>query len=365
MTPIPLAVRNPLEEKIMEKDMKRLSGSIDRRDFLKLSGILSVGLTAAAALPASAEAVKFDRKLYKVSETRLAMGTFVSMTLLHASRDQAEIAIGKAFEEIDRLTRDMNRFDRTTAVALLNREGRLTDVPPDMANVVKRALAHHKISNGAFDISVKPVVDLFKDKFSGKKPSPPTGKEVRKALKLVDASRIQLEGNSILLKKPGMGITLDGIAKGYIVDKASDALSEHGIENYLINAGGDIRTSGRRQDGKPWTIAVQDPHKKRQYPDTIKLTDGAIATSGNYEVYFDREKMFHHIVNPQNGFSPNASASVSILAKTAMDADALSTSVFVMKPEKGIRFVNSLPGCECLVVGKGDRKIRSNGWHPS
>jgi thiamine biosynthesis lipoprotein len=351
-----------MEETLMEKNIKRLSEGMDRRNFLKLSGILGIGLTAAAAIPASAETVKFDRKLYKVSQTRLAMGTFVSMTLLHTSRDQAETAMGTAFEEIDRLTRDMNRFDQSTAVAQLNREGRLADVPPDMANVVKRALAHHRISNGAFDISVKPVVDLFKSRFSGKKPAPPTQKEMREALKLVDASRIQLAGNSILLKKPGMGITLDGIAKGYIVDKASDALSGHGIENFLINAGGDIRTSGRRQDGKPWTIAVQDPRKKQRYPDKINMLDGAIATSGNYEVYFDREKMFHHIVNPANGFSPNASASVSVLAKTAMDADALSTSVFVMRPEKGIRFVNSLPKCECLVVSKGNRKMRSAGW---
>jgi thiamine biosynthesis lipoprotein len=351
-----------MEETIMENDMKRLSGGIDRRDFLKLSGILGVGLTAAATIPASAEAVKFDRKLYKVSETRLAMGTFVSMTLLHTSRDQAGEAIFSAFEEIDRLTRDMSRFDRSTAIAQLNREGRLVDVPPDMANVVRRALSHHRISNGAFDISVKPVVDLFKNRFSGIKPSPPTEMEMREALKRVDASCIQLAGNSILFKKPGMGITLDGIAKGYIVDKASGALSEHGIENYLINAGGDIRTSGRRQDGKPWTIAVQDPSKKQRYPDKIKMTNGAIATSGNYEVYFDREKMFHHIVNPLNGYSPNASDSVSVMAETAMDADALSTSVFVMRPKKGIRFVNSLPGCECLVVGKGNRKMRSAGW---
>lgn len=346
----------------MEKNNRRLSDRMDRRNFLKLSGILGIGLTSAVAIPVSSEAVKFDRKLYKVSETRPAMGTFVSLTLLHPSRDQAEMAIGNGFEQMDRLTRDMNRFDQSTALAQLNREGRLADVPPDMANVVRRALAHNSISNGAFDISVKPVVDLFKSRFSGKKPSPPTNKEMRDALKLVDASRIQLTGNSILLKRPGMGITLDGIAKGYIVDKASEALSEHGVENYLINAGGDIRTSGRRQDGKPWTIAVQDPRKKQRYPDKIRMTDGAIATSGNYEVYFDREKMFHHIVNPANGFSPNASASVSVLAETAMDADALSTSVFVMRPEKGIRFVNSLPGCECLVVSTGNRKIRSNGW---
>ncbi len=347
----------------MEKNMRQLSDGIDRRNFLKLSGMLGLGLTAAVAIPASAQAVKFDRKLYKVSETRVAMGTFVSMTLLHTSRDRAQEAMGGAFEEMDRLTREMSRFDQSTAIAQLNREGHLADVPPDMANVVGRALAHYKISNGAFDISVKPVVDLFKNGFSGKRPSPPSEKEMAEALKLVDASRIQLKGNSILFKRPGMGITLDGIAKGYIVDKASDALSGLGIENFLINAGGDIRTAGHRQDGKPWTIAVQDPSKGQHYPDKIKMTNGAIATSGNYEVYFDREKMFHHIVNPRNGFSPNASNSVSILAKTAMDADALSTAVFVMQPEKGIRFVNSLPGCECLLlVGKGNRKIRSAGW---
>ena len=338
------------------------SDGMDRRNFLRLSGILGVGLAATAAIPSSAEAVKFDRKLYKVSETRLAMGTFVSMTLLHTSRDQAEKAIGTAFEKIDRLTRDMNRFDQTTAIAQLNREGRLADVPPDMARVVRRALAYHRISKGAFDISVKPVVDLFKDNFSEKKPNYPTGKEIREALELVDASNIHLEGSAIVLKKPGMGITLDGIAKGYIVDMASEILSKHHIENYLINAGGDIRTMGSRQDGKPWTVAVQDPRKKQQYPDKIHMTDGAIATSGNYEVYFDREKMFHHIVNPLTGFSPNASTSVSVLAKTAMDADALSTSVFIMRPERGIRFVNSLPRCECLVVKKGNRKMHSAGW---
>ncbi len=358
----PLAERKQMEESIMEKNLRQLSDGIDRRHFLKLSGMLGLGLTAAVAIPASAEAVKFDRKLYKVSETRLAMGTFVSMTLLHTSKDQAQEAMGKAYEEIDRLTLEMNRFDRTTAVGQLNREGRLKDVPPDVSNVVRGALSHYRISSGAFDISVKPVVDLFRDKFSGKKPTRPSEREMREALKLVDASHIEVMGNSILLKKPGMGITLDGIAKGYIVDRAGDILAGDGIENYLINAGGDIRTSGRRQDGRPWTIAVQDPNKKHHYPDMIKMTDGAIATSGNYEVYFDREKLFHHIVNPQNGFSPITCSSVSVLAETAMDADALSTSVFVMGPRKGVHFVNSLPKCECLLVEKGNRKISSAGW---
>lgn len=337
-------------------------GPMNRRSFLKLSGILGIGIASATAIPTWAEAVRFNRKLYKISKTRLAMGTFVSMTLLHPSRDQAEDAMGEAFFEIDRLSRSMSRFDETTAVTQLNREGFLKDVPPEVGEVVKRALEYYRISNGAFDISVKPVVDLFKERFSKGKKMPPTEGELREALRLVNASNIEFEGSSLRFKHPGMGITLDGIAKGYIVDRASHVLAKHRIKNHLINAGGDIRTMGHRRDKQPWTIAVQDPQKKKHYPDIIHMTDGAIATSGNYEIYFDKEKMFHHIINPNTGLSPDESTSVSVLAETAMDADALSTSVFVMNPERGTRFINSLPKCESLVVAKGNRKIKSSGW---
>ncbi len=348
----------------MEKQdfFNHTSGPINRRSFLKLSGILGIGLASTTAIPTWAEAVRFNRKLYKISKTRLAMGTFVSMTLLHSSRDQAEDAMGEAFFEIDRLSRSISRFDETTAVAQLNREGFLKDVPPEVSEVVKRALKYYRVSNGAFDISVKPVVDLFKEKFSQEQKMPPTEAELQEALRLVNASNIEFKGSSLRFKRPGMGITLDGIAKGYIVDRASQVLAKHRIKNHLINAGGDIRTMGHRRDKKPWTIAVQDPQKKKHYPDIIHMTDGAIATSGNYEIYFDKEKMFHHIVNPSTGLSPDESTSVSVVAETAMDADALSTSVFVMNPERGTIFINSLPKCESLVVAKGNRKIKSAGW---
>ena len=335
---------------------------MDRRNFLKISGMLGMGLGAAAVLPLSAEAIKFNRELHKVTKTRLAMGTFVSMTLLHGSRDQAQQAMGEAFEEIDRLTREMSRFDSATAVAHLNRQGTVRDVPPEVSAVVKRALEYYGISNGAFDISVQPVVDLFKDSFASGRGTPPTRARLESALKLVNAADIKMSGRDIQFRKEGMGITLDGIAKGYIVDRASEILASHKISNHLINAGGDIRTMGHKKNGKPWTVAIQDPQKKKAYPDIIQMTSGAIATSGNYEVYFDREKMFHHIINPATGFSPDTSSSVSVLARTAMDADALSTTVFVMSPERGIRFINALPETECLIVEKDKRKMASAGW---
>ena len=336
--------------------------TMNRRSFLRLSGMLGLGVASAGVLPVSAEAVKFNRKTYKVSKTRLAMGTFVSMTIIHPSRDKAEEAMALAFDEVSRLTGLMSRFDQATGVAQLNREGYIRDLPPEVIEVVEKSLYCYQLSSGCFDISVKPVVDLFMQKFGDGKNTPPTNTELAHALTLIGSDKIELKGRNIRFKKPGMGITLDGIAKGYIVDKASKLLTGHKIENHLINAGGDIRTVGSKGDKKPWAVAVQDPKKKGHYPDVIRMTDGAIATSGNYEVYFDREKMFHHIVDPHTGLSPELSASVSVRANTATDADALSTSVFIMDPKKGTGFIDSNPGCECLVVARGGKIFKSAGW---
>lgn len=336
--------------------------SMNRRSFLKFSGLLGLGAASAGLVPITAEAVMFNKKLHKVSKTRVAMGTIVSMTLIHPSKDEAEEAMGRAFQEIDRLTGLMNRFDRATAVGQLNREGFLKDIPPEVAQVVGRALDYHRVSRGTFDISVKPIVDLFREKFQGKGATAPTDLEISRALELVNARDIHIKGRNITFAKPGMGITLDGIAKGYIVDRASAVLAKRGIANHLINAGGDIRTMGTRLDRKPWTVAIQDPKKNKQYPDIIHMRNGAIATSGNYEVYFDREKMFHHIVNPGTGLSPELSTSVSVVANTAMDADALSTSVFVMAPKDGAAFIDTLPNCECLVISRSGAQIKSRGW---
>ena len=345
-----------------KEDMFNRFESLNRRSFIKMSGLLGLGLVSSSIVPSVAEAVKFNRSLYKVSKTRLAMGTTVSMTLIHSSKDKAEEAAGRAFEEIDRLMRLLNRFDNASAISQLNREGSLKEINPEITEVISNALTFSRLTNGAFDISVKPVVDLFAERLTKNKIGYPVKGELKRVLERVGFDKIELNGRAIRFKKPDLGITLDGIAKGYIVDQASKILLSHNIENHLINAGGDIRAIGARRDRKPWTVAIQDPKKMRETPDVIHLTDAAIATSGNYEVFFDREKIFHHIVDPGTGLSPLASASVSVIAPTAMEADALSTSVFVMNPERGTRFINSVPKCESLVITRGNKKIRSGGW---
>ena len=334
--------------------------TIDRRTFLKYSGMLGVGFAFGGLMPVS-ESVAFDRKLYKVTRARLSMGTFAAITAMHPSRTEADDAIGKAFEEMDRVSRLLNRYQSASAIGTLNKEGYLSDMPSEVSEVIARALHFHKASGGAFDMTVKPLVDLYKEHFAAHK-SPPSEAEVAKVLELVDASAVRFDGRTIRFAKEGMGITLDGIAKGYIIDCGAETLERHGIKHALINAGGDIRAIGGKESKTPWKVAIQDPDKEGPYVDTITMVNGAIATSGNYEIYFDEEKLYHHIVDPKTGRSPLQSASVTVMASNVMDADGLSTAVFVLEPAAGKRFIENMPKTECLILNSAEKRIMSSGW---
>ncbi|WP_136795412.1 MULTISPECIES: FAD:protein FMN transferase [Desulfosediminicola] len=343
--------------------MKTAENVVDqkRRSFLKLSGLLGLGAASVALLPAEkAEAFLFNKKEYKVTATRLSMGTYVAMTAIHPSRDEAENAIGRAFEEIDRLNSMLTRFESSSPVSELNGVGRIVAPPKEMQELVARSMYYNRETAGAFDITVKPLIDLYNESFAAGKE--PVEREVNELLATIGTDKIKVQGGDILFSHSDMGITLDGIAKGFIVDRASEVLAKHGITNHLINAGGDIRTSGTAAKGRAWTVAIQDPKKSKQYPDVITMKDGAIATSGNYEVFYDREKVFHHIVDSKTGHSPQLSTSVTVMASTVMDADALSTSVFVMEPVDGVKFINSQPDTECFVIDRSGKATHSAGW---
>jgi thiamine biosynthesis lipoprotein len=339
---------------------------MDRRTFLKRSGALGIGLALGGfggLIPVS-ESVAFNRRLYKVTRVRLAMGTFVAITAMHPSRTEADEVIGRAFEEMDRVSGLLNRYESDSAIGTLNRDGYLHDLPREMSAVIARSLHFHGKSRGAFDITVKPLVDLYKAHFE-KQGAPPSEKEVSNVLNLVDSGAIRLGHDSVRFEREGMGITLDGIAKGYIIDRAAQVVAGRGIKHALINAGGDIRALGGKDAESPWKVAIKDPGGKAAYADTITMKNRAIATSGNYEVYFDREKLYHHIVNPKTGRSPRRSASVTVLASNVMDADALSTAVFVLGPDDGRGFIEGTPGVECLIVSSKHEKIISSGWPSS
>jgi thiamine biosynthesis lipoprotein len=350
----------------MEKNdmLSRLFRHGDRRSFLKACGALGVGAAGGGVLQAVFKVIRIDSGRSSVSQTRLAMGTFVTMTAVDDSQDRAQEAIGLAFEEIDRLVRIFSRHDSATPLSVFNQEGTLPDAPPELIDLVRRSVDSHGLSHGAFDVTVKPLVDLFQQNGDGERAVVATREEIESALERVGSDKIEITASGLRFKRDGMGITLDGIAKGHIVDGASRVLSNHGVRDHLVNAGGDIRASGQPSDRPAWRIAVQDPEKRGKYPSVIELNDGAVATSGNYEVFYDREKVFHHVIDPRTGSSPHSASSVSVVSDSVMWADALSTAVFVLKPSDGVRLIDSLDRAECLVLGD-DRSYRSRGWQSS
>jgi thiamine biosynthesis lipoprotein len=173
---------------------------------------------------------------------------------------------------------------------------------------------------------------------------------VSEALKLTGPDKIAIGDNEIYFTEPGVEITLGGIAKGYAVDEALAVIKQMGIKHALINAGGDMSALGSKPNGEPWLVALVNPDDTTQSLANFNIIGEAVATSGNYERYFNPDKSAHHILNPKTGFSAQDCISATVIAPTATQADALATSVFVMGPEAGVELVDSLSNVECLIV---------------
>lgn len=299
--------------------------TINRRTFLQGCAALGGGALLGGGLQ-----TLFRGGAYRATERRIAMGTYVNVTVVDPSRTRAEEAIGRAFAEMDRRIAIFSRFDPNSPVYALNRDGRV-DAPPELRECASRAVEIHRATSGAFDPTILPALESVR---RGDKPE----------LALVDVSAVRI-GREIRLMKSGMGLTLDGIAKGSIVDAMADRLGS----NYLVAAGGDIRARGG-----PWRVAVQDPVKKGNWPDVITMTDGAVSTSGSYEVYYDREKLRHHLVDPRTGTCPDR-WSATVRAATCAESDALATAMFVTGPGAA----GDLP---VLILRRDGTQWRSQRW---
>jgi FAD:protein FMN transferase len=290
------------------------------------------------------------------------MGTRVSIAALHSSRSMLEQAIGEAYQEMDRLIDLLSRHDERSAVSVLNDAGHLAHPPPELDHVLRASLAAHRLSEGAFDPKVKPLVDLLASSPAVARGEEPDAIEWREALELVGLGRVEISERRIAFEREGMGVTLDGLAKGFIVDAVAATLEAHGVRRYLVDAGGDIRAAGTREDGEPWTVGVRDPRTGSVLPGALLLRWGAVATSGGYEARFDTEGAWHHIVSARSGRSPGECLGVTVQAPHALAADALATMLLLMPPAEGARLLESLPGFEGLVIDTRGRLLRSTGW---
>lgn len=276
---------------------------IDRRFFLKTLSLMGIGFTASPVLASPLSPIKFSKDLYMTKKTKVLMSTRVTITLFDTSKTRIEEGVEETFAEIKRLAAMMNRHTDNSPVAELNKTGFQKNISPEIQSVLGASLHYYSISSGAFEITVKPLIDIYQDSFI-KENKPPDIKKIDEALKLIDTTNIYLDSKEIRFQKDGMGITLDGIAKGYIVDKGIEILQKKGVKHALINAGGDIRALGGKRDNTPWKIAIKDPLLDKRYKIIIPLYNRAVATSGNYEIFYDKDKIYHHIINPATGFFP-------------------------------------------------------------
>lgn len=248
--------------------------------------------------------------------------------------------LNKAVGRVEEIDGRMSAFRMSGDIAALSRgAGRApVTVHPDTFRLLRTAKDFGELSGGAFDITIRPLVELWG---IGRKPGfIPERREIDRAARLVDFRDLTLEeaGRTACLKRPGQKADLGGIAKGYAADEVRRILADGGVKSALINLGGNIVAVGTRQDGAPWRIGVQNPAAVRgEFLGTLPAADQTIVTSGSNERFFIRDGVrYHHILDPRTGAPAQSGLlSVTVIAPDSMEADALSTAVFVLGIEKG------------------------------
>ena len=266
----------------------------------------------------------------KVSSTELAMNTVISIT---AYGDKADEAVKASFDEVKRIEKLLSCHIEESEISKVNKSAfeNPVEVSPETAEVLKKALLFCKKTKGAFDISVKPLSDLWNIK--AENPKVPSDEQIKNTLSLVGYENISLNGNFVSFKKEGVQIDLGGAAKGYCADKIAEILKSFGIKNALIDLGGNIYALGKNEQGKEWRIGLQSPGGKRgEYFSIEELSDKTAVTSGSYERYFEKDgRVYHHILDAKTGYpSDSGLISVTVISENSFEADMLSTTIFVM-----------------------------------
>lgn len=296
----------------------------------------------------------------RFSETRLLMGTSAEVIVVHTDEGAARKAINDAFSAMERVDRLMSNFKDDSDISRINKIAVNEDITVDgeVIEVLKKSIYYSKISNGAFDITIGGAEELYDFGNGGKLPE---GHKFKDAVGSIGYKNIRIKGNTVRLLKKGIKLDLGGIAAGYAVDKGIEAIKKYGINDALINISGDIRAIGKSENGS-WKIGVLHPREEDKLMNTLLLKDISVATSGDYRKFFiSHGKRYHHILNPSTGLPAEGIRSVTIIAPLAVDADALSTTVFVMGKEKGMALIEKLKEVNGIIVDSNGIVSYSSG----
>ncbi len=298
-----------------------------------------------------------------VQKTESIMGTEVTITVVAKSAAEGSSAIDAAMAEVKRFDRMMSLYKDDSEITKVNLAAGKNPVrvSPEMIEVVEAAQRVSDLTEGAFDVTIGPLVVLWQMRL--KEGKVPTDREIANIRPRVNYRNIVLDkkASTIFLKEPGMIMDLGGAAKGYVADKVADLLRARGIHNAIVALAGDIRVLGRRADNSPWRIGVQHPREKDKMLTVLDLSDKYISTSGDYERYkIVHKKRYHHILDPRTGKTSEGMEAVTLVCDKGAVGDSLTTALFILGTEKGMKLVRSL-GYDAIFEDSQGRMVMTDG----
>jgi len=298
-------------------------------------------------------------------QEKILMGTLFKIKAHYNEKDFSKSELDSisalAFDEVDRLEKDMSEWKPKSPISLAAKFSGETSVKitPEIREVVAMALDISQRTDGVFDISFKPIGKVWNVK---KRTIPPTKSEIDSAAHLVNYQNILLQPDSLtlFLKQKGMKIGLGGIAKGYAAKKAGEVLENAGIENYILNAGGDLYFSGSKH-GKAWTSGIKHPDGEPTPVIKFEIRKKlGIATSGDYENFFVYEgKKYHHIIDLRTGYPAEGLKSVTVFSEDPTLADAYATAFFILGYEPALKILNAVKGLAFVMIDSKNQILKS------
>ena len=298
----------------------------------------------------------------KTERSTAVMGTVLTVTVYGLSSDAAAEAVDSVYGEMERLNNLLSVWDSESTLSRLNRAAAVgwVEADPEILGLISASLHYSELSGGAFDVTAGPLVRLWGFLRRGDQ-RPPTDAELAEAKARIGFRKVELDRGRSMVRfgADGMEIDFGGVAKGYAVDSAIELLREQGVESALVNLGGNSRAIGSPPGRGTWRISVRDPRKREGTLGVLEILGQGVASSGQYENYFEYEgKLYGHIIDPRSGYTVEGVLGTTIVAPDAIAADILSTTVFVLGPEKGPELVNALEDVEGIIIlPRGDAGI--------
>lgn len=329
---------------------------LSRRRFLALAAIAAGG----AALPFVVDRQTENPGPVEAEPfvwTGIALGSGAQLRLYHVDRRQADDLMNKALAEVARLEKIFSLYRDDSLIVQLNREGRLNNPPQDLLALLSISQEIHRLTEGAFDPSIQPLWNFYADYFRRhpKAKTPPPQRGIQQVLQKVGFDKIEFNHRHIRFAKRGMGLSLNGIAQGYITDKVVTLLRQNGVEQALVDMG-EIRGLDTHIE-RTWQVGIRNPQDEKSMLHMVSLQNEGFATSGGYGTIFDEAGRFTHLFDPRTGLAQPRYRSISVMAPTAAVADAFSTAFSVMSENEILRTVRAKNARAWLVFPDNRLKI--------